>query len=122
MAFEGQGPRRARSLGEAKGRVNFAKKCSKMGYVLRHQSTPGSRRTGIGPLIVGCWKATDLGDLTCIFMVNFFGEGDVVLMRVLRIVLLKVERSNWSLDLYAPIPLALNLTIFINLQHLTRPS
>ena len=29
-------------------------------------------------------------------MVNFFGEGDVVLMRVVRIVLLKVERSNWS--------------------------
>ena len=50
-------------------------------------------------------------------MVNFFGEGDVVLMRVVRIVLLKVERSNWSLDLYAPIPLALNLIIFINLQH-----
>ena len=53
-------------------------------------------------------------------MVNFFGEGDVVLMHVVRIVLLKVERSNWSLDLYAPIPLALNLTIFIHLQHLTR--
>ena len=62
---------------------------------------------------MGCWKATDLGDLTCIFMVNFFGEGDVVLMRVVKIVLLKAERSNWS-------PLALNLTIFINLQHLTR--
>ena len=62
---------------------------------------------------MGCWKDTDLGDLTCIFMVNFFGEGDVVLMRVVRIVLLKAERSNWS-------PLALNLAIFINLQHLTR--
>ena len=34
------------------------------------------------------------GDLTCIFMVNFFGDGNVVLMRVVRIVLLKVERSN----------------------------
>ena len=43
---------------------------------------------------MGCWKDIDLGDLTCIFMVNFFGDGDVVLMRVVRIVLLKVERSN----------------------------